>query len=38
MKLKDFAPLIGFVFLIASAVIEYQNNQPPGHRAGFFIG
>lgn len=40
MKLQDFAPLIGFLFLIASAVTEYQYNKPqplPGHHAGFFL-
>lgn len=39
MKARDFAPLIGFMFLIASAVAEYQYNKPqplPGHHAGFF--
>lgn len=39
MKARDFAPLIGFLFLIASAVAEYQYNKPqplPGHHAGFF--
>lgn len=40
MTLRNFhpGPMIGLLFLIASAIAHYQNDpQPlPGHHAGFF--
>lgn len=38
-RLRSFhpPPVIGFLLLMALAVMQYQTTPQPGHRAGFFV-